>query len=81
MKKDKTKENYIETKSTSFMCRLRYDLYKKDEGIELHKDFNPYYGEEKLQYRWKDEDCFQVLFAGEWCDANSINFDFENIDY
>jgi hypothetical protein len=41
-------------------------------------------GESELQnipYRWKNEQTldeqFQVLYNGEWCDAQSIDFEFD----
>ena len=57
-------------------ARLRNDLLKK--GIKVPIGNIYYYGNEMLNYRWLNDDLFQVYFNFRWMDAYSIDWDFVN---
>ena len=55
-------------------CRIRKSILNKGLAVPIgEKHASPSYD---LQYRWVDDECFQVFYLGEWQDAESIDFDF-----
>lgn len=59
-------------------CAIRQDLLAKNYAVPVGKDF---YGEpDALEYRWTDDEEFEVLHDGEWKSAESIDFDFLDDD-
>lgn len=61
-------------------CKVRKDLI--EQGIAVPIGNNKYYLTLPIEYRWvgEDEDEFEVKYIGEWMSANSIDFEFEDID-
>jgi hypothetical protein len=57
-------------------CEVRKDLLKKGLAVSIGDKYcSP---SQKLQYRWNEDDTvFQVLYCGEWQDAESIDFNFK----
>ena len=69
---------------TPKLCRLRLDLYKNKTAIRLGGDCwhegDWFCSLEPLEYNWLNdgEDYFEVLYKGEWVEAESVDFDFIN---
>ncbi len=59
-------------------CVVRKDILKKHLSVPLGEHGNFYGQKYPLQYRWLEDiyEQFQVLYKGEWLDAESIDFDF-----
>lgn len=55
------------------ICSVREDLIKDRLSVPVG---NISIKEGKYEYRWVDEDTFQILVKGEWMDAESIDFSF-----
>lgn len=54
-------------------CRIRKSILNEGLAVPIgDKHASPSYD---LQYRWKDDETFQVFYLGEWQDAESIDFD------
>ena len=57
-------------------CEVRKDLLKKGLAVLIGDKYHS--PSQKLQYRWNEDDTvFQVLYCGEWQDAESIDFNFK----
>jgi hypothetical protein len=57
-------------------CEVRKDLLKKGLAVSIGDKYCS--TSQKLQYRWSEDDTvFQVLYCGEWQDAESIDFNFK----
>ena len=56
---------------------MRPDLINDGLSVPLGDTF--YGGTDRFKYRWVDDDNFEVFYMGEWVEACSIDFEFENI--
>jgi len=57
---------------------MRPDLKEEQQGIPIGTvEF--WFGEGKLEYRWRDNDkIFEVFYLEKWQEAQSIDFNFIN---
>ena len=59
-------------------CTIRKDLESQHLSVTIGDDTVQSFvtGNEELEYRWIDDDTFQVKYKGKWVNANSIDFEF-----
>lgn len=58
------------------LVQLRNDLLNKNIKVPVGNVY--FFGNEKLYYRWLNEENFQVFCYDKWLDASSIDWDFIN---
>lgn len=56
------------------IVQLRKDLQKSGMKVPIGNIY--FFGSEKLNYRWQNEDIFEVYYKTEWLEAYSIDWDF-----
>lgn len=54
--------------------QVRKDLIKK--GLSVPVGDTHYFGSEKLNYRWIDDDILQIFYEDTWMEAESIDWIF-----
>lgn len=57
------------------LVKLRKDLLIKRIGVPIGNIY--FFGNEKLRYRWINNDTFQVFYKSKWLEAYSIDWDFQ----
>lgn len=65
-------------------CKIRKDLVENKTAVPIEKKGKERFihGDAKREYRWEDDDNFQIFFGDSWWDACSIDFDFmDTMDY
>ena len=55
-------------------CKIRKDLLEKELSIPVGESFVG--TKERFEYRWVDDEQFQIFYEGIWQDAESIDFEF-----
>ena len=60
----------------SNICKLRQDLIDEELCVfGVHEDIE-LDGSEDYEYRWLNDNVFQINVDGNWIEFNSIDFDF-----
>lgn len=60
------------------LCRIRKDLVESKTTVPImYKDKQRFiHGNAEREYRWKDEDTFEIWFRDKYWQAYSMDFDF-----
>jgi hypothetical protein len=61
-------------------CKIRKDLVESETAVPIfYKGKQRFiHGNAKREYRWKDEDTFEIWFRDKYWGAYSIDFEFIN---
>lgn len=55
-------------------CNIRKDILSRKERVPVGEWYVGFGG--PFTYRWTEKDEFQILYKGNWCGAQSIDFEF-----
>ncbi len=57
-------------------CTIRKDLAGNGNLISVGNQYVIFEATTPIQYKWVGDDIFMIKHKGKWCEAESIDFDF-----